>query len=454
MTALVVGLVGLLLLTTVTTFAARLRVTGALTTLDNRWLPAQQQVAALQSAYVDQQTADRGFLLTGDPGFLVAYARGQATATGLEASLRRLVAPDASAAASLRQVVAAHATWQKEAAAEIAARRAGPLTQEQVDAMVGTGQRLFDALRATLAALSSQVAGVIGRDLRTVSGARQVVEIVVVCSLALALVALLVLPFTRRILTRPLERLVAQLQTVAGGQDRQPIEPEGATELVTLANAAEQMRRSLVDRSDDLVAAQRALTLGAERDRFAAELHDRSVQRLFALGLSLSSLAKRSPELAPMIMPLIDETDRAVRELRGIIFDLTHDDEASLQQGIDQILRESARVLGFTPDLALRGPVNGLADGSLAHELLAVLREALSNVVRHARASRVDVVVAIEDDDVHLVVSDDGVGPEVVVQGNGLRNMQARAARLGGSVELAPRPGGGARLEWRCPRPT
>ena len=174
---------------------------------------------------------------------------------------------------------------------------------------------------------------------------------------------------------------------------------------------------------------------------------------MFALGLSLSSLAARAPDLAPMIVPLVEETDRAIRELRGIIFDLAHDEEKNLERGIDQILRESSRVLGFAPDLAVQGPAYQLTDEPLVHELLAVLREALSNVVRHARASQVDVTVAVGDRDVRLVVSDDGIGPSKEPEGHGLRNMRDRAARLGGGVALIPRAGGGSRLEWWCPLP-
>ena len=92
-------------------------------------------------------------------------------------------------------------------------------------------------------------------------------------------------------------------------------------------------------------------------------------------------------------------------------------------------------------------------DARVGDELVATLREALSNVARHAQATRVDVEVEVSAD-VSLRVSDNGVGPPAneLSAGNGLRNMGDRAAMLGGSLELRPAPAGGTVLEWRAPK--
>lgn len=451
-TTLVAVLVGLLLANSAATVYARIRVAQAQATLDQRWVAAQTTASHLLSAYVDEETGIRGFLLTGNSVFLQPYRRGELTAVRLQHRLATLLVTDATGTALLRQVVDAHDVWRRESAVpQIAARRSGPLSPAQLNTSTLEGKTLFDSLRSRMADLTERVTQLIRSALRSFSSAQTLADVVTAVTVALALLAgALALPVTRRVLTRPLERLLAQLERVGGGDYSQAIEPGGAGELVAMAQSAEQMRRSLLRHSDELVRAQEALTLRNERDRLAADLHDRSIQRLFALGLSLTSLANRNPELAPILMQLIDETDRGIRELRGIIFDLSHDDETSMRHGIGQVVQESARVLGFTPAIEIRGPVDQVSDEGLTREVVAVLREALSNVARHARASTVRVLVNTDGHELHLLVSDDGVGLSGGPPGNGTRNMEARAARLGGSFELRT-DGSETSLEWRVP---
>ena len=98
------------------------------------------------------------------------------------------------------------------------------------------------------------------------------------------------------------------------------------------------------------------------------------------------------------------------------------------------------------------GPVDSAVSATVADELVATLREALSNVARHARAHRTEVEVLVADE-VVLRVADDGTGPRDVdaPAGNGLRNMAARAEKLGGSFELAAGETAGSVLVWRVP---
>jgi signal transduction histidine kinase len=108
--------------------------------------------------------------------------------------------------------------------------------------------------------------------------------------------------------------------------------------------------------------------------------------------------------------------------------------------------------LGFDPTILFEGPVDTVVPDELATDLLATLREALSNVSRHAKASHVDVVVSAGDDLVLRVV-DDGVGPPEAApgRGNGLRNMRTRAEQHGGTAALDPGAPGGSVFEWRIP---
>jgi signal transduction histidine kinase len=112
--------------------------------------------------------------------------------------------------------------------------------------------------------------------------------------------------------------------------------------------------------------------------------------------------------------------------------------------------------LGFEPTLYVEGPLDTGVPEELAADLLATLREALSNAARHAQASRVNIGITVGDGDVRLMVSDDGIGPPEgdFQSGNGLKNMAARAERHGGVMELRRVPQtSGAILEWRVPRP-
>lgn len=453
-TALIVALCAFMLISIVVTFVARLELTDAVTTLRRSVFPAVTKATALESAYVEGQSRLRGFLLTGDRAFLDSFRADTASARTLETELRRLVANDAPALADLRSVGAAYAAWKTGSAEpEIAARRAGPVSQVALSAMVSAEHLAFSRLRLELGRLTSRTDRLSAIQVDRISATRKVADVVTVVALVLAaIVALLAVPVLRRVLTGPLDRLVRQVQRVAGGDYERAIVPEGAAELVTLAGATERMRRSLVERSEALVEAQGGLTLRAERDRLAADLHDLSIQRMYALGLSLASLSKRHPGVAPAVERLIAETDDVIRELRAIIFNLDLRGKEGLRRGVDQLVHEAAQSLGFPPVLELRGDVDAAVGDVLLPELLAVLREALSNAARHARASSVEVVVSAQDHRLEVLVLDNGVGPGAPrAGGRGLGNMHSRAVRLGGSAVLTARADGGSVLTWTVP---
>lgn len=196
-----------------------------------------------------------------------------------------------------------------------------------------------------------------------------------------------------------------------------------------------------------------------DRERIARDLHDIVIQRLFATGLSLQGSVRlvRSDVDAAVarIESAVDELDLTVKHIRSAIFGL----EASRLAGAatrDQVVvlvREASRALGFEPRVLFDGPVDAALAERGTTALVATLREALSNVARHAHASRVEVEV-VAGVDVCLRVLDDGVGLPAgdLVTGNGLRNMRVRATELGGTMSVAPGPEGGTLLEWRIPR--
>jgi signal transduction histidine kinase len=191
-----------------------------------------------------------------------------------------------------------------------------------------------------------------------------------------------------------------------------------------------------------------------DRERIARDLHDVVIQRLFATGLHLQSAARLAgrPEVGARISGAVDDLDATIRDIRSAIFELRTPVNATLRADIRATVDAAAASLGFRPELRLDGPVDSAVPDEVRPDLLAVLREALSNAVRHAKARAVEVTVAVGDGQLRLVVADDGVGVgESVDERSGLANMRHRAERGGGTLAVNPNPSGGTRVEWSVP---
>ena len=195
-----------------------------------------------------------------------------------------------------------------------------------------------------------------------------------------------------------------------------------------------------------------------DRERIARDLHDTVIQRLFASGLSLQGTLRlvSNDAAAERIHGVIEDLDETVKQIRTAIFGLEGSRRASsggLRDRVMALVREAAGPLGFSPAVTFTGPVDVGVEAAVAEDLLAVLREALSNVARHARASTVAVDIVV-DGDVLLRVADDGVGPPPLRDsgGRGLLNMAERASRRGGTFDLQSGEASGAVVEWRAPK--
>ncbi|HLI16528.1 MAG TPA: GAF domain-containing sensor histidine kinase [Acidimicrobiales bacterium] len=206
-----------------------------------------------------------------------------------------------------------------------------------------------------------------------------------------------------------------------------------------------------------LYARVRELSVAADRERIARDLHDRVIQQLFATGLALQSVlpVTEVPEVRERIQEAVAELDDTIRQIRTTIFALEPPPAAAkgVRAQVLEVCAEATRSLGFEPEVRFVGTVDRSVDGAVAPELLSTLREALSNVARHARARHVEVTLSAIDGGVELTVADDGVGIPTARApgGRGLANMAERAAALGGDLALASRPGGGTALSWRVP---
>lgn len=191
-----------------------------------------------------------------------------------------------------------------------------------------------------------------------------------------------------------------------------------------------------------------------DRDRIARDLHDLVIQRLFAIGLTLQGTSRRtdSAEVRERLEGAVAELDQTIRDIRATIFELRHHPgQGSFRADLRALVDSYAPTLGFTPTLQLHGPLDSTPDDELHTQVLMVVREALSNVTRHAHASSVQVTARIEGDALSLTVQDDGVGIRGDAVESGLANVRARAAERGGRVRLDPATPRGTRLEWSVP---
>ena len=195
-----------------------------------------------------------------------------------------------------------------------------------------------------------------------------------------------------------------------------------------------------------------SLAIVEDRDRIARDLHDRVIQRLFATGMSLQTTARLidQPEVTARLQQAVEDVDETIREIRNTIFALGSSTRRGIRLDILGVADEARAGLGFVPHVHLEGPVETMVPEDVAEHLLAVLRESLSNVARHAGAARVDVVITAGAD-LTVRVVDDGRGFDPVERGRGLRNMEQRASSLGGKFTIGTDAERGTVLEWRVP---
>ena len=198
----------------------------------------------------------------------------------------------------------------------------------------------------------------------------------------------------------------------------------------------------------------RAAGLLDERERIARDLHDDVIQRLFATGLSLEAVAQHvsDPVSQQRIRSAVDDLNVSIRQIRATIFELRQrrSSIASLRGAILDVCEQAAASLGFTPSCDIRGPIDTSVEEPWRSHLLLCLREALSNVARHAHATAVLVGVRVAGDRLELRIADDGVGyrPTAGRPASGIDNMRVRAGALGGTFSIETRPTGGTLIVW------
>jgi signal transduction histidine kinase len=228
----------------------------------------------------------------------------------------------------------------------------------------------------------------------------------------------------------------------------------------TFANHA-ALALELADARND----QQRIVLLEDRDRIARDLHDHVIQRLFAIGLSVQSVASALgvDERAIRLDRVVSDLDETIRQTRTSIFQLRGPlgpETGTVRARLLAVVGEVSPVLGFEPQVRFSGPIDAVVPEPIVEDLVAVLREGLTNAARHARASRVDVDVSASNGELSMDVADDGVGISDTQRRSGLANLRERAERHGGALVLMKgisspeRPSqDGTRLRWTIPLP-
>jgi signal transduction histidine kinase len=190
-----------------------------------------------------------------------------------------------------------------------------------------------------------------------------------------------------------------------------------------------------------------------DRERIARDLHDVVIQRLFATGMQLQTAARLAvrPEVSERINGAVDGLDATIRDIRSAIFELRTPMTAALRSEVREIVAVATEQLGYRPALELVGPLDSAVPTEMRADVLAVLREALSNVVRHAEAKSVEILVQAGGDSLTIRVTDDGRGVPDDAPRSGLHNLGARAQRLGGRFEVRGGVPRGTVVEWSVP---
>ncbi len=197
------------------------------------------------------------------------------------------------------------------------------------------------------------------------------------------------------------------------------------------------------------------LSIVAEDERIARDLHDTVIQELFALGMSLQAMGSSvSGAIGDRISAAVGSLDDVIRQIRNTIFRLPgHSDASSgLREEMLRLADRYHQELGVLPRIAFLGPVDFAVPEIVSDHLLHVFGEGLSNIGRHAHASKIEAVVSVESDWLSFSLVDDGVGiGDGPSAGNGMRNMSTRAENLGGTCTISRRSPSGTIVEWRVP---
>jgi signal transduction histidine kinase len=227
---------------------------------------------------------------------------------------------------------------------------------------------------------------------------------------------------------------------------------EMAADFAGQASLAIELNRARAD-------SQRLAVL-EDRSRIARDLHDHVIQRLFGAGLGLQALGGtlNDARAREAIDEHVGSLDDAIIQIRTAIFALkgsARDERPSLRHLVLDLLSEVSPAFEHTPRIVFAGPIDVFVPPEMTEDILAVVREGLANVARHARADSSVVSLSVVSGEMVVEISDDGIGVSDVTRRSGTANLLERASQWDGSFSLGARNEGGTVLRWTAliPKP-
>ncbi|MHA6795067.1 CHASE3 domain-containing protein [Pseudonocardia bannensis] len=455
MLTIVLSLLFLILVTSGIGLVAQQEVVGANEQLVRRSLPGLVALERMKGGFLDQETAIRGFVMTGQRAFLDPYQADRAAIIDQQQALRTALAGDPAALSRLDAVDAAYVRWSTTVAEPSILARSGAASGP-LELVISTevGMRLFDELRtrtdelhATIEA-SVAVASAESAVLRT----RMAWLLAGSIGLGLALAAATLVGL-RRWVTRPLDELVAGVSAAAAGDLGRPVQVRGPAEFVAVAAAVDGMRSELSAQRSEAVATARRETRSGESERIALQLQDGVINQLFRVGTSLLSMTNRNPQLAEPLETSVHQLDGAIGAIRAVVFGLQPGGPAppypDLRDRVAEIVGAAEAALGSTVVVRFGGPLDDVVAPAAADEMAVALRDTLRRLAGGDPGTTVEVELIVAAGAARLRVICPDPGPAPTREAWPLLD---RAERFGGSSTLKTATDGRAVLEWILPR--
>ncbi len=198
---------------------------------------------------------------------------------------------------------------------------------------------------------------------------------------------------------------------------------------------------------------ERVLVL-EDRARIARDLHDHVIQQLFAAGLMVQATTTHldSERDVATLSDVVTSLDQAIKQIRISIFQLQPASATGIRSAVLDVVGEVRPALGFDPRLDLDGPLDSLSTDELIRDVTAVVREGLTNVAKHARATAAQLSIHATTAQLTVTINDNGGGMGATSRSSGLDNLRSRAEDRRGSLVVADLPApGGTTLVWTVP---
>jgi signal transduction histidine kinase len=448
---------GLLVLLAGAAFAVMLFSVADLRRSERLVLRSQEVLATaneMERLVVDLETAQRGFVITGQALFLEPWYAARPLLPAQARTLERLVEDKPAQQSRARRITAQTESYVSDYAEPLLATARRDPASARTLAVTEEGKRRVDALRAEFDDLTATERTLsLGRETQSDTIARRAA---VAAATGLGASVLLILAFAvylTRVIVRPVLRTTAMAERVAGGDLSVRVPESGVAEIRTLERGFNTMAGSLGHARAQLADSRARIVTSSDetRRRIERDLHDGIQQRLVSLALNLRAIQANLPaepaETGTQLDRLADGMEGALDELREISRGIHPAilSEGGLGPALKVLARRSAIPVEVDPMVESR-----LAPQA---EVAAyyVVAEALTNATKHARASVVHVTVQPRDARLHLSVRDDGCGGADPARGTGLTGLTDRIQALGGTITIHSPKGQGTTLRVELP---